>query len=113
MYEQDFGLRLAMLRVCIKNCSARTMSLSMGQNAGYINNIENGRSKPSYEGLINICNYLDISLAELFDEGISDPLLFRRIIKCLHYMNKTELEHMAGFLEEAFPSGNGGKAKRY
>ena len=38
MYEEDFPLRLAQLRNK-KGVSARDMSLSIGQNAGYINNI--------------------------------------------------------------------------
>lgn len=39
MTEKDFSLRLAKLRE-EKGVSARDMSLSMGQNPGYINNIE-------------------------------------------------------------------------
>ena len=38
MTEKDFSLRLAKLRE-EKGVSARDMSLSMGQNPGYINNI--------------------------------------------------------------------------
>ena len=41
MYESDFQLRLAQLRAK-KGVSARDMSLSLGQNAVYINNIESG-----------------------------------------------------------------------
>ena len=43
MTEKDFSLRLAKLRE-EKGVSARDMSLSMGQNPGYINNIESGKS---------------------------------------------------------------------
>ena len=41
MTEKDFSFRLAKLRE-EKGVSARDMSLSMGQNPGYINNIESG-----------------------------------------------------------------------
>ena len=44
-YENFFRDRLISLRVQ-KGISAREMSLSLGQNAGYINNIENGRAFP-------------------------------------------------------------------
>ena len=47
MDEKDFALRLAQLREK-KNVSAREMSLAIGQNAGYINNIESGKSLPSF-----------------------------------------------------------------
>ena len=50
MDEKDFSLRLAQLREK-KGVSARDMSLSMGQNPGYINNIESGKSMPSLTGI--------------------------------------------------------------
>ena len=43
MQEEDFAKRLSALRQ-EKGASARDMSLSLGQNAGYINNIENGHN---------------------------------------------------------------------
>lgn len=49
MYDSDFALRLAQLRAK-KGVSARDMSLSLGQNAGYINNIESGKALPSIYG---------------------------------------------------------------
>ena len=49
MNEKDFAIRLARLREK-KGVSARDMSLSIGQNPGYINNIETGKSKPSARG---------------------------------------------------------------
>ena len=42
MYEDEFPLRLAQLRTK-KGVSAREMSLAIGQNAGYINNVECGK----------------------------------------------------------------------
>ena len=44
MNEKAFALRLATLRTK-KNVSAREMSLAIGQNPGYINHIETGRSE--------------------------------------------------------------------
>lgn len=46
MYEKEFSQRLSQLRAD-KGVSARDMSLSLGQNAGYINNIETGKALPS------------------------------------------------------------------
>ena len=56
MDEKDFALRLAQLREK-KNVSAREMSLAIGQNPGYINNIENGKAMPSLNGIFYICDY--------------------------------------------------------
>ena len=44
--KEDFIKRLTELRIN-KGASARDMSLSIGQSAGYINNIENGVNLPS------------------------------------------------------------------
>ena len=50
----DFGKRLAQLRMN-KDVSARDMSLSLGQSAGYINNVENGVNYPSMSAFFYIC----------------------------------------------------------
>ena len=49
MTEKEFSLRLAQLRG-EKGVSARDMSLSIGQNASYINNIQNGKALPTMTG---------------------------------------------------------------
>ena len=66
MYEDEFPLRLAQLRNK-KGVSARDMSLSIGQNPGYINNIESGKAMPSMACFFYICEYLNISPKDFFD----------------------------------------------
>lgn len=68
MTEKEFSLRLAQLR-SEKGVSARDMSLSIGQNASYINNIENGKALPSMTGFFYICEYLNITPGEFFRRG--------------------------------------------
>ena len=72
MDEKDFAMRLARLREK-KGVSARDMSLSIGQNPGYINNIETGKSKPSLEGFFFICEYLSITPSEFLTRRIQIP----------------------------------------
>ena len=72
MTEKEFSLRLAQLREQ-KGVSARDMSLSMGQNPGYINNIENGKNLPSMMGFFYICEYLGITPEKFFDFECRDP----------------------------------------
>ena len=60
MYDDFFKLRLSQLRTQ-KGVSARDMSLSLGQNPGYINNIETGKALPSMSAFFYICEYLNIS----------------------------------------------------
>ena len=68
MEKADFIKRLVALRVS-KGASARDMSLSLGQSAGYINNIENGVNYPSMTVFFYICDYLGISPKEFFALG--------------------------------------------
>lgn len=77
MTEKEFSLRLAQLR-SEKGVSARDMSLSIGQNASYINNIENGKALPSMTGFFYICEYLNITPGEFFDAENKNPEKFRK-----------------------------------
>ena len=72
IYEDKFSKRLAQLRIN-KGVSARDMSLSIGQNPGYINNIENGKALPSMANFFYICDYLEITPMDFFSFDSSHP----------------------------------------
>lgn len=72
IYEEKLSKGLAQLRMN-KGVSARHMSLSIGQNTGYINNIENGKALPSMTNFVYICEYLDISPMVFFNFDSSRP----------------------------------------
>ena len=91
MDEKDFSLRLAQLREK-KGVSARDMSLSIGQNPGYINNIESGKSMPSLSGIFYICDYLGITPSEFFDMGSQNPSRLNDVINALKRLNDQQLE---------------------
>lgn len=90
MEEKDFALRLSKLRMA-KGVSARDMSLSIGQNAGYINSIETGKSMPSLMGMFYICEYLDITPSELFDEDSTNPVRMKKIIEDMKKLDDNQL----------------------
>ena len=56
MCKEAFSKRLVQLRMA-KGVSARDMSLSLGQNPGYINSIENNKTFPSMSNFFEICDY--------------------------------------------------------
>ena len=99
MEEKDIALRLAQLREK-KGASARDMSLSMGQNPGYINNIETGKSLPSLPGIMYICDYLGLSLAEFFDFESKDPTKLDAIIKDLKCLDDKQLDTIAVLVKD-------------
>ena len=99
MDEKVFSLRLAQLREK-KGVSARDMSLSIGQNPGYINNIESGKSMPSLSGIFYICEYLGITPSEFFDIDSKNPTRLNDVIKDLKRLNDKQLETIATLIKD-------------
>ena len=93
MTEKDFSLRLAKLRE-EKGVSARDMSLSMGQNPGYINNIENGKSMPSLSGIFYICEYLGITPKDFFDMESTNPTKAYELYDIAKRLSSDQLDHL-------------------
>lgn len=99
MDEKDFSLRLAQLREK-KGVSARDMSLSIGQNPGYINNIESGKSMPSLSGIFYICDYLGITPSEFFGLESQNPTRLNDVIKDLKRLNDKQLEAISTIIKD-------------
>ena len=93
MVEKDFSLRLAQLRER-KGVSARDMSLSMGQNPGYINNIESGKSMPSLAGVFYICDYLGITPSAFFDTDVAAPGKLYALVNKLKLLDDQQLDSL-------------------
>ena len=90
MTEKDFSLRLAKLRE-EKGVSARDMSLSMGQNPGYINNIESGKS---ISGIFYICEYLGITPKDFFDIDAASPSKANELYSIAKGLSNEQLDNL-------------------
>lgn len=99
MDEKDFSMRLTALRMQ-KGVSARDMSLSMGQNPGYINNIESGKSLPSLTGIFYICEFLGVTPSEFFDFDSTNPTKLNHIIKDMKHLNEHQLDAIAVLVKD-------------
>lgn len=99
IWEDTFKDRLVELRLK-KNVSARDMSLSMGQNPGYINNIESGKALPSLTGFFYICEYLDITPQEFFDTDLEYPEQVRSIINDLKKLDERQLRNISEIVKD-------------
>lgn len=99
MYEKSFSERLSQLRMQ-KAVSARDMSLSIGQNPGYINNIETGKALPSMSNFFYICNYLDITPMEFFDYNVSRPRDLDQICSELNKLTDAQFNSIKEIVEE-------------
>ena len=94
VYEDAFKTRLALLRTQ-RGVSAREMSLSLGQNAGYISDIESGKTLPSMALFFYICEYLKITPSEFFDMDAQMPQKLAEIMVALKRLNGEELNSIA------------------
>ncbi len=104
MYENEFQTRLAQLREK-KGVSARDMSLSIGQNPGYINNIETGKALPSMSGFFYICEYLQLSPKDFFDTDAKNPEKLNELIKDLKKLDDKQLDSIASIVQGLVKKG--------
>lgn len=93
MYERQFAERLTELRMK-KGVSARDMSLSLGQNSGYINHIENGQTLPSMSVFFNICDYFSIAPSDFFHFEKKDPELMQKLNNDLMKLSTEQLRNL-------------------
>ena len=93
MDREAFIRRLVELRMN-KGVSARDMSLSLGQSAAYINNIENGVNLPSMTGFFYICEYLEITPKEFFDIEVKDPSKETELINAVKGLDREQMENL-------------------
>lgn len=93
MEKSEFIARLVNLRMA-KGVSARDMSLSIGQSAGYINNIENGVNYPSMTAFFYICDYLGITPKEFFDTDVSNPTKAHALLSAAQGLSDEQLDNL-------------------
>ena len=91
--------RISQLRIS-KGISARDMSLSIGQGAGYINSIENKNSLPSMNGFFYICDYFNISPKDFFDVDSSAPEKLNEIIMDMKTLTHEQLDNIARIIKD-------------
>ena len=91
MDKQFIQNRYASIRMA-HQISARKLSLELGQSSEYINQIENGKSMPSIENLLNFCDYFGITPSEFFDETLKYPIQYKNIINELNQLSPDDCE---------------------
>ena len=93
MEKAKFIERLVNLRMA-KGVSARDMSLSIGQSAGYINNIENGVNFPSMTVFFYICDYFGITPKEFFDMVVPNPTKAQALLAAAQGLSDEQLDNL-------------------
>ena len=91
--------RMAQLRMA-KGISARDMSLSLGQAAGYINSIENKNSLPSITIFYYICEYFNISPKDFFDVDSAAPEKLNELIADMKSLTPEQLDNISRIVKD-------------
>lgn len=99
MEKEKFIERLISLRMS-KDTSARDMSLSIGQSASYINNIENGINYPSMAVFFYICDYLNITPKEFFDYESTNPPKLNELLQAAKGLSGEQLDHLIAITKD-------------
>lgn len=99
MFEEDFCNRLTQLRI-EKGVSARDMSLSLGQSEAYINRIENGKMLPSMSAFFFICDYLEITPSEFFQDSTLPSKEIMDAIKKLQSLDDKKRQHIISVIND-------------
>ena len=74
-----------------KGVSEYQMSLDLGHSRSYIQNIVSGRSLPSVQELLYICEYLGVSPSLFFSERTDNPILAQQICDSLNGLSDKDL----------------------
>ena len=98
-YRNFLSERISQLRIS-KGVSARDMSLSIGQGAGYINSIENKNSLPSMHIFYYICEYFNITPKDFFDADATAPEKLNEIIIDMKSLTFEQLSNIAGIVKD-------------
>ena len=104
----NFGKRISDLRIGGGQNSAREMSLALGQNPSYINRIENGKALPSMQGFFSICEYLQITPGDFFNEDSEAPREVRELMEKIEKLTPEQRIDYAEVLDCRLIAGDRG-----
>ena len=90
VYEAFVRERITQLRLK-KVVSEYQMSYDLGHSRGYIYNISSGKSLPPMSEFFSICDYFNITPAEFFDDGKSNPALIQEAISGLSQLSDEDV----------------------
>ncbi len=89
--------RITELRIK-KDVSEYKMSLDLGHSKSYIQNIVSGRSLPSIEEFLYICEYLGVTPKAFFDDSESEPILIQKALDGMHGLSDKDLLALIGLI---------------
>lgn len=74
-----------------KGVAEHRMSLDLGHSRSYMQGISSGRALPSMTEFLAICDYLEVTPKDFFDEGNTNPTLLQATLDKLKGLPESDL----------------------
>ena len=74
-----------------KGVAEHRMSLDLGHSRSYMQGISSGRVLPSMTEFLAICDYLEVTPKDFFDEGNTNPTLLQATLDKLKGLPESDL----------------------
>lgn len=89
--------RITELRIK-KGIAEHKMSIELGHSRSYMQSISSGRSLPSMTEFMAICEYLDVTPKDFFDDTNPNPPLIEEIVKRSKSLSDSDLLMILSFI---------------
>lgn len=90
--------RITQLRMQ-RGISEYKMSLDLGHSRSYMQSISSGRMMPSLTEFLYICEYLNVSPRDFFDEGDVDSALIQRAVEGMRELKDQDIIALLGLID--------------
>lgn len=90
MDERFIRERITQLRLK-KGVSEYQMSYDLGHSRGYICNISSGKALPPLKEFLAICDYLEVTPQQFFDEENRQPELIQKAAAGMKQLSESDL----------------------
>lgn len=97
MREDFVRERITQLRLK-KGVSEYQMSYDLGHSRGYIYNISSGKALPPLKEFFSICDYLEITPQQFFDDSDKNPELVQKALYGMKQLDESDMLMLLGII---------------
>lgn len=97
MNEEYIRNRITSLRIR-KGVSEYKMSYDLGHSRGYVYNISSGKALPPMKEFLAICEYLEVTPQEFFDESDKNPELIQKAMEGMKKLDENDILMLLGLI---------------
>jgi transcriptional regulator with XRE-family HTH domain len=94
-------IRNRIAELCSLNkVSEASLLNSIGKSGNYFNTMRRDKGAPSYDTLVDICNFFGISLSAFFKDDIKYPVKLNKMLKDLNTFDPEELDTVESVIRQ-------------